>query len=103
MFQAAHSVPTNPSRSTALARRWWTITGARLRRRGRSALGWRLRAGVFAGRRAVEASVAAGPRFAGAVGGLEAVAAAAGLDRVGVVDGEAAAHELVDEVDLGAV
>src|SRR5581483_6867312 len=48
-------------------------------------------------------SVPAGSGFARAVAGLEAVAAAAGLDRVGVVDGEAAAHELVDVVDLGSL
>src|SRR6266404_3140341 len=93
MLAAAHSAPTRPSRSTALARRWWTITprppprGPRDQRRNRRG----------------RPSVRAGLGFARAVGGLEAVAAATGLGRVGVVDGEAAAHELIDEVDLGAL
>ena len=48
-------------------------------------------------------SVRAGARFAGRVGGLEAVTAATGPDGIGVVDGEPTAHQLIDVVDLGAL
>src|SRR5579884_1253750 len=89
MQRAAHSAPTRPSSSTALARRWWTITPRPPPGRARKSAPPTRRG-----------SVPAGPSFAGPVGGLEAVAAAAGLHRVGVVDGEAAAHQLVDVVDL---
>src|SRR5258708_23492010 len=85
-FCPAHTVPTRPSSSTALASRWWTIT----RRR-------RLGPAYPRG----DPSVGAGLGFAGAVRRLEAGSAAAGLGGVGVVDGEATAHQGVDDVDLG--
>src|SRR5438270_9771025 len=54
-------------------------------------------------------STAAGPELvaglggAAAEGGVEALAAGAAFDGVGVDDGESAAHQAVDEVDLCAV
>src|SRR3982075_2484474 len=91
---AAHSAPTTPSRRTASASRWWTSTiSARPHR------GLRRSPPVRSRRR----SGGAGLGLAGLVGGLEAVAAAAGLGRLGGVDREAAAHERVDVVDLGAL
>src|SRR5688572_15977235 len=45
---------------------------------------------------------AAGTRLAGAIRGLEAGAAGAGLGRVRIEDREAALHDVVDVVDLGA-
>jgi len=46
---------------------------------------------------------AAGSSLAAAFGGLEGGAAGAGLDGVGVVDGEAGLHQVVYVVDLGAL
>src|SRR5438270_13885731 len=54
-------------------------------------------------------STAAGPELvagfggAAAEGGVEALAAGAAFDGVGVDDGEAAAHQAIDEIDLRAV